>query len=57
MNLSVLLLLLSILVISSVEAKKGKKDLEAITSTVYFDIEIGGVSAGRILIGLFGEVS
>lgn len=33
----------------------GKKDLEAITSTVFFDIEIGGQPAGRIEMGLFGD--
>jgi peptidylprolyl isomerase len=31
------------------------KDLEVITSSVYFDIEIGGEPAGRIVMGLFGE--
>lgn len=31
------------------------KDLEAITSKVYFDVEIGGKAAGRIVMGLFGE--
>ena len=30
-------------------------NLEKITDTVYLDIEIGGVPAGRIEIGLFGE--
>lgn len=36
-------------------AKKSKKNLEVVTSKVYFDIEIGGESAGRVTIGLFGE--
>jgi peptidylprolyl isomerase len=31
------------------------KDLEAITSKVFFDVEIGGQPAGRIIMGLFGE--
>eukprot|EP01114_Cavostelium_apophysatum_P001474 TRINITY_DN1127_c0_g1_i1.p2 TRINITY_DN1127_c0_g1~~TRINITY_DN1127_c0_g1_i1.p2 ORF type:complete len:198 (-),score=49.51 TRINITY_DN1127_c0_g1_i1:101-694(-) len=31
------------------------EDLEKITSKVYFDVEIGGVPAGRIVMGLFGE--
>lgn len=31
------------------------KNLETITSQVYFDIEVDGRAAGRILIGLFGE--
>ena len=41
-----------VLVVAIVVAKK---DLEAITSTVYFDVEIDGKPAGRITIGLFGE--
>eukprot|EP01006_Ploeotia_vitrea_P006458 TRINITY_DN13188_c0_g1_i1.p1 TRINITY_DN13188_c0_g1~~TRINITY_DN13188_c0_g1_i1.p1 ORF type:complete len:195 (-),score=21.50 TRINITY_DN13188_c0_g1_i1:107-691(-) len=32
-----------------------KKDLEAVTSTVYFDIDVNGEEAGRITIGLFGN--
>ena len=31
------------------------KDLEAITSKVFFDIEINGEAAGRVVMGLFGE--
>jgi peptidylprolyl isomerase len=31
------------------------KDFEKVTSKVFFDVEIGGKSAGRILMGLFGE--
>lgn len=31
------------------------KELEKVTSKVYFDVEIGGKPAGRILMGLFGE--
>ena len=30
-------------------------DLETITHKVYFDVEIGGEKAGRIVMGLFGE--
>jgi peptidylprolyl isomerase len=30
-------------------------DLETVTSKVYFDVEIGGEAAGRIVMGLFGE--
>ncbi len=37
---------------SSVEAKG---DLEKVTSKVYFDVEIGGEPAGRVVMGLFGE--
>ncbi|XP_044737003.1 peptidyl-prolyl cis-trans isomerase B [Chrysoperla carnea] len=36
---------------SSEEAKKGPK----VTEKVWFDIEIGGVPAGRVEIGLFGK--
>eukprot|EP01036_Dinobryon_divergens_P024047 gene24047-32461_t len=31
------------------------KDLEEITSKVFFDVEIGGKAAGRIVMGLFGQ--
>eukprot|EP01031_Cornospumella_fuschlensis_P030274 gene30274-36583_t len=30
-------------------------DLEAVTSKVFFDVEIGGKPAGRIVMGLFGQ--
>ena len=30
-------------------------NLEQVTSKVFFDVEIGGESAGRIVMGLFGE--
>merc|ERR1719411_1966878 len=33
-----------------------KKVKETVTSKVYFDITIGGESAGRIVMGLFGDV-
>ena len=32
-----------------------ESDLEKITNKVYFDLDIGGESAGRITIGLFGD--
>ena len=32
-----------------------KKNLEKITNKVFFDVEIGGKAAGRIVMGLFGE--
>eukprot|EP01039_Chlorochromonas_danica_P003468 gene3468-3798_t len=32
-----------------------KEDLEKVTSKVFFDVEIGGQAAGRIIMGLFGE--
>ncbi len=31
------------------------KNLESVTSKVFFDVEIGGQPAGRIIMGLFGE--
>mmetsp|Transcript_4612 Transcript_4612/g.10004 ORF Transcript_4612/g.10004 Transcript_4612/m.10004 type:complete len:196 (+) Transcript_4612:19-606(+) len=31
------------------------KNLESVTSKVFFDVEIGGQPAGRIVMGLFGE--
>jgi peptidylprolyl isomerase len=44
--------LFALLVIVALAAAK---NLETITSQVYFDIEVDGRAAGRILIGLFGE--
>lgn len=32
-----------------------KKDLEEITSKVFFDVEADGKSVGRIVMGLFGS--
>ena len=47
-----LLIALSLLVVAVVA---NKKDLEAITSKVFFDVEIGGKAAGRVVMGLFGN--
>jgi len=44
-------LLVIVLLSPGSEAKKGPK----ITNTVYFDIEIGGKPAGRIVMGLYGK--
>ena len=33
----------------------GCRDLEKITSKVFFDVQIGDADAGRIVMGLFGE--
>merc|ERR1711959_399567 len=39
-----------------VEAKKlDKKEGPSITHTVFFDVEIGGKAAGRVVIGLYGN--
>ncbi|PPS00810.1 hypothetical protein GOBAR_AA19866 [Gossypium barbadense] len=35
--------------------KKSKEDLKEVTHKVYFDVEIAGKPAGRIVIGLFGK--
>ncbi|XP_050370860.1 peptidyl-prolyl cis-trans isomerase CYP20-1-like [Argentina anserina] len=38
-----------------IEAKKSKEDLKEVTNKVYFDVEIAGKPAGRIVMGLFGN--
>jgi len=37
--------------------KAGKKDADTVdvTEKVFFDVEIGGEKAGRVVIGLFGK--
>ncbi|KAE8705621.1 Peptidyl-prolyl cis-trans isomerase CYP19-4 [Hibiscus syriacus] len=37
------------------QAKKSKRDLKEVTHKVYFDVEIEGKPAGRIVMGLFGK--
>lgn len=37
------------------QAKKSKENLKEITHKVYFDVEIDGKAAGRIVMGLFGK--
>ena len=39
----------------TIALSKGTSPLETITNYVYFDIEVDGVAAGRITMGLFGE--
>ncbi|WCJ29187.1 Peptidyl-prolyl cis-trans isomerase [Euphorbia peplus] len=38
-----------------IQAKKSKENLKEITHKVYFDVEIAGKPAGRVVIGLFGK--
>jgi peptidylprolyl isomerase len=55
---SVTLLLWSLLLLgtlSAIQAKKSKENLKEITHKVYFDVEIDGKAAGRIVMGLFGK--
>lgn len=56
-SLLAIVLLACTLLIVNVDAKKGGAggDLETVTSTVYFDIEIDGKPSGRITFGLFGS--
>ncbi|KAL1193120.1 Peptidyl-prolyl cis-trans isomerase CYP20-1 [Cardamine amara subsp. amara] len=55
---SVTLLLWSLLLLgtlTAIQAKKSKENLKEITHKVYFDVEIDGKAAGRIVMGLFGK--
>ncbi|MBL1592263.1 peptidylprolyl isomerase, partial [Klebsiella pneumoniae] len=38
-----------------IEAKKSKEDLKEVTTKVFFDVEIAGKPAGRIVMCLFGK--
>ncbi|KAK9279036.1 hypothetical protein L1049_012711 [Liquidambar formosana] len=38
-----------------IEAKKSKEDLKEVTHKVFFDVEIDGKPAGRIVMGLYGK--
>jgi len=54
LGLSVLVIVL-ILAVASYAAEGDKKKGPKVTDKVFFDIEIGGEAAGRIVIGLFGK--
>jgi peptidylprolyl isomerase len=43
------------LLVALIVAVAVAKNLEAVTSKVFFDVEIGGQAAGRVVMGLFGE--
>jgi peptidylprolyl isomerase len=45
----------SFIIVAIIVAVALGKDLETITSKVFFDVEIGGEPAGRVVMGLFGE--
>jgi peptidylprolyl isomerase len=47
--------MLNILFIAYKAVADDSDDLETITNKVYFDIQINGADAGRIIIGLFGK--
>merc|ERR1712087_71487 len=49
------LLFVCLLLISLTDGKKRKRRGPRITTKVYFDMEIGGKAAGRIVMGLFGK--
>ncbi|CAH8352562.1 unnamed protein product [Eruca vesicaria subsp. sativa] len=52
------LLLCSLLLLgtlSAIQAKNSKENLKEITHKVYFDVEIDGKEAGRIVMGLYGK--
>ncbi|GAB4824527.1 hypothetical protein Ancab_007403 [Ancistrocladus abbreviatus] len=38
-----------------IQAKKSKEDSKEVTHKVFFDVEINGKPAGRIVVGLFGK--
>lgn len=46
---------LSVILFLGSYSVQAKGDLEKVTQKVYFDVEIGGESAGRVVMGLFGE--
>ncbi|KAL5580744.1 hypothetical protein UlMin_013186 [Ulmus minor] len=41
--------------LSLIQGKKSSQDLKEVTNKVFFDVEIDGKAAGRVVIGLFGK--
>ncbi|CAH9073265.1 unnamed protein product [Cuscuta europaea] len=56
-SIAVLVILLGTLAVLSQAKKsqKSQKSLQEVTHKVYFDVDIDGKPAGRIIIGLFGK--
>ncbi|KAA8549410.1 hypothetical protein F0562_001117 [Nyssa sinensis] len=48
-------LLLTLLLFATLALTQAKEDLKEVTHKVYFDIEIAGKPAGRVVMGLFGK--
>mmetsp|Transcript_3068 Transcript_3068/g.7129 ORF Transcript_3068/g.7129 Transcript_3068/m.7129 type:complete len:203 (+) Transcript_3068:60-668(+) len=44
-----------LVVVALVSCNKSKAEMETVTSKVFFDVEMDGQPAGRIVMGLFGE--
>ncbi|XP_061345895.1 peptidyl-prolyl cis-trans isomerase CYP19-4 isoform X3 [Gastrolobium bilobum] len=49
------LLLCTLLLLGTLALTQSKEDLKEVTHKVYFDVEIDGEAAGRVVIGLFGK--
>ncbi|KAF3552706.1 hypothetical protein F2Q69_00011931 [Brassica cretica] len=49
------ILFLTLLLFAALALIQAKEDLKEITHKVYFDVEIDGKEAGRVVIGLFGK--
>ncbi|KAL6543118.1 hypothetical protein OROHE_010638 [Orobanche hederae] len=54
-RLYLLLTLVILLSLALVQAKKSNENLKEVTHKVYFDVEIDGKPAGRVIMGLFGK--
>ncbi|GER28070.1 peptidyl-prolyl cis-trans isomerase [Striga asiatica] len=54
-GLHILFALILFTILAPNQAKKSKEDLKTVTHKVFFDVEIDGKPAGRIVMGLFGK--